>query len=194
MKTLASRSSRRRAIAYPIPARRLTPVTSALRPLRSKPATFLDAPRRARFRGGDEARDERMRLSWPRPGLEAEQRREEERVLVELDNASLAVGVDPGHPHARLLERRPVALAQAVVAEVILDRLVPAIERGCPRSRDEAHALRLADERARERRDDERVGIRARFRMVCLFDPERVPCVLDQYVLETTSGADKRDA
>lgn len=53
--------------------------------------------------------------------------------------------------------------------------------------------MALADQRARERRDDQALGIRTRLSVFCAPDAQDIPCVLDQYVLEAASGGDQRD-
>jgi len=71
-----------------------------------------------------------MRSSGLGPGLEAEQRRDEERMIVELYDHGSAVLVEPRHLQAGLLDSGPVSGVQAVVAEEIFHNAVGSID-GC---------------------------------------------------------------
>jgi hypothetical protein len=114
-------------------------------------------------------------------------------VGVEFHDPRLAVIAYPGHTESRRFKRRPVAGVEPVVAEVVLDSLGRVVQRRGPRLGEDVDALCLSRQRAGQLRDDQRITVGARLSMLSLHDAQHVPCVLDQYVLEATSGTDERD-
>lgn len=112
-----------------------------------------------------------------------------------LDDADLAVFAGPAHDHTGALELRAVLRVQSIVAVERLGHAGgAAVETSGERTRHDAHRLRLPDERAGQRRDDEpaRAGVSILL-MVGVLDPENVARDLDDRVLKAASGSDERD-
>src|SRR6266571_3529562 len=82
--------------------------------------------------------------------------------MIEFDDPGLAVAAEPGHAQPGLLDRRPVRRVQPVVAEEVLHHAVRAVNGGGLRAGQQPHALRPPGERARQRRHDELIRVRAR--------------------------------
>src|SRR5712691_12615870 len=93
-----------------------------------------------------------------RTGLRQEQGGEEERMIGNLDDPDLARAPQPAHPKSAGLKQSVVVRVDTVVAVIVLGRLGNAVERRGAGLGEHEDRLRLPDERARERRDDESPG------------------------------------
>src|SRR5216117_3525518 len=141
--------------------------------------------------GGREAREERVRPGRRRTGLRQEQGGEEERMIGNLDDPDLALAAQPAYPESAGLEQSVVVRVDTVVAVIVLGRLGNAVERRGAAIGEHEDRLRLPDERARERRDNEPPGTGRRLGVVGVSEPENVARELDDRVLEAASGTDE---
>jgi len=130
----------------------------------------------------------------PRAGLEAEQGRDEERVISELDDPGLAVVIQPGHAQPGRFDGWPVSRVQPVVAEEVLNNGFCAVHIGGSRPGQQPNGGRASGERARQWRHDKLISVRARLGMLGAGNAKDVACVLDQYVLEAASSAGEWNA
>jgi hypothetical protein len=127
-------------------------------------------------------------------GLWKEQRRHEEGMVAKFDDPDLAVAPYAAHAQAMLFERVPIYRVNAVVAVEVLDGAIGVIELRRSAARYDSDGLLLPDKRARERRDDEPLGIRIRLGMIGVLDPQDIARELDDRVLKPSSRADERHA
>src|SRR5207244_7695402 len=144
--------------------------------------------------GGDGrsiAHEERVGPGCRRAGLRQEQGGEEERMIGNLDDPDLARAAQPAYPESAGLEQSVVVRVDTVVAVIVLGRLGNAVERRGAGLGEHEDRLRLTDERARERRDNEPPGTGSRRGVAGVSEPENVARELDGRVLEAASGTDE---
>src|SRR2546427_12750633 len=112
-------------------------------------------------------------------------------MIGKLDDPDLARAAQPAHPESAGLEQSVVVRVDTVVAVIVLGRLGNAVQRGGAAIGEHEDRLRLPDERARERRDNEPPGTGRRLGVVGVSEPENVARELDDRVLEAASGTDE---
>ena len=100
---------------------------------------------------GEKCVHERRGPAAQRRALRLEQRRDEERVIVELDGAQVA-GVIPGRFAQRTRNQRRAEVGiHAVAAQVFLGRFVRSVRRGDARAREQLHRAAAVEDSARQR-------------------------------------------
>ena len=114
-------------------------------------------------------------------------------MLVDFDDPCEALFVGAGDTETGCLQPWTVLRVETEVAVEVLLHFARAVQRRCARTRHQFDPVRLTDQRACQRGNDEGVAVRGRLGMVGGCQPKNVPCVLDQYVLEAASGADEGD-
>jgi hypothetical protein len=94
--------------------------------------------------------------------------------------------------HATPVQACLVCWVQPKVAVVLLRDLVLSVEASSTRTRLQSDAHSPADERTRQRRDEQFGGIWIVLPMLCILEAERVACVLDDDMLEPAAGPNER--
>jgi hypothetical protein len=112
----------------------------------------------------------------------------------EFHEADRAVVPKAADREAGLAERRRVVRVYTVVAPKFLDHLRRPVQGRCAGRRRQPHPVGLPDERAGKRRDGKTRRGGGCLCVVGVLDPEDVARELDDRVLETPSGPEKRDA
>jgi len=113
-------------------------------------------------------------------------------VCRDLYDAELALVSEATEREARLLEGSVILRIHAVIAAIVLDSGADTIERRSPRAKDDRDRLLRPGNRAGQGRDDEPIGIRARFSMIGVLESEDVARELDDRVLEAASRSEER--
>jgi len=142
--------------------------------------------------GGGEADEEGVRSLWRGSHLRQEERGKEERVAGEFDDPKLTVLAEATQPEAGLLEGRVVLGVDPVIASIVLNRCLGAVESRGSSAGDDDHALLQTDQRAGEPGDDEPLGVGTGLGVIGVLEAEDVARELDDRVLEAASGADER--
>src|SRR2546427_12090980 len=93
-------------------------------------------------------------------------------MIGKLDDPDLARAAQPAHPESAGLEQSVVVRVDTVVAVIVLGRLGNAVERRGAGLGEHEGRLRLPDDRARERGDDEPPGTGCRPGLVGVSEPE----------------------
>jgi hypothetical protein len=143
---------------------------------------------------GGKSPQEGMRMAETGAQLRHEERREEERMIREFDDANLTVVVEARRLEAGALERRKILGVQPVTAAIGLDHRRGPVERGGPAVRHDGDRLVQAHQGAGQLGDDKPVGAGADLAVVGILEPKDVARELEDRVLEATSGADQRHA
>src|SRR6185312_2977876 len=168
-------SMERRGVT-PVFARRVYRLDGAMRAncLRARRYWLSGAHRRGavtvsvRGSGREERADDGMGAFGERGALRLKQRRDEERMIGELDAPCGAVIIDAAHAQTGVREATSLLHVEPVVAVVLLDGRVTPIDGVEPRAAGEVHASVHVDEPARERADQRMRGVRVRLRVIGL--------------------------
>src|SRR6266542_1103753 len=140
----------------------------------------------------DECDHQRMRALAERRQLGLKQRGDEKSLIVALDGAHLAVGIDAADAQRAAREARTVSGIESVTAVKSLDHLRGAVRGGDAAARTQIDRRRGPDERARQRRDQRRGGVGARFGVIGIIEAELGARVLDERVLKAAAAAEER--
>lgn len=155
--------------------------------------TGMSVDHGSRTRRRDKGRDQRMRFLDGCVRLGHIKRREEERMITKFDDTSLAIFANTTHREPRILELSPKAPVEPVAAPERLDGFQHPVTGGYEGTRSEPHRVVLSSKRARQGADGEVLRIRIELPMTGASEPEDVPHVLNDHVLEPSSGSHQWD-
>jgi hypothetical protein len=115
-------------------------------------------------------------------------------MIGELDDSDFSIGTYARDPERSLAEVISIHRVKPIVTAELLRHFLPSIQAMGQRLRRNPYLLRRTNERAGQFADHQCRRVRSGFFMLSILDPQHISRILDQSMLEPSSGADERPA